>query len=1287
MLQLQNNPWLGLASYEEKDADMFFGREKEKAFLCDVIKQNYCTVIYGKSGMGKTSLINAGLIPTLSKDNFLPISIKLEHNSDQSYSKQIIDAVINKLTEWGGEVECDSAMDAIVPEKYKLWSFFHTTTFWSENNHRIIPLVFIDQFEEIFTICENKSDVSDFFSLLNELFQPLPPDDVLQIIENANSRIVFNETANFRIVISMREDFLARLEDYSYNVPILRKTRIGISALNGLQALDVILKPAFGIIDHQAAMDIVKKVTKLQQINDTNDALRSISVETCILSLFCTQLYKKAVELKRNAITSDIIEQFGDNIINDYYHECMKQISKESVTFLEDKLLTTSGYRNSVAYEDVVPQYVLKKEVDLLEKARLIRIEIINKTARVEFTHDVLCGVAIEHKIKRSASTNRNRKVKSTLFTTCEAIMASFMLPIPFLNWDTAITKITENLGIVIFYYLFFYSVILLRIPTYTSRYRSVTYSLFTLFMGILASVAFGAFSEVMIPYRYRDFLYLFLLVYELYIFISFIVSLMEQSNGSFKRLFHSACLIKEPSPMIGFAMRLFVILSYLVFMFISAWNMNKTLTCGMFLCIAPIILLETSIWNPKVLKNKKSWIYCFAAIAGMLSLYYTQFTHSRYLTYITAIYLLAITIGGVRTFIDTKKSYVKYISAFGIWLLCFMLFPTIIAGYNIWMLDDYIYKGRGVIDIPISIGHDENFIILENKDGKQGAFSRTLKPLIPAQYNHIGNIAVGSHFRESEYTIRNNKFEHTRDNNILKKDVVFYVNNGDSTFISEHLDCKNAFSKEIVQNYIQFTSTDLTTLLKNVSAKLSKEDSISTTTDERLIYYNDIYSPMKDLLDPDIYRKLSKYYTAQGDSTKATQMLAKALQFYAGEVASTQFLEKGYWGLGQAIAINTFVRAIIYTKTGYLQSDLTEEYKNYFLSDTTFQQFIKTFVVDAKPDTILNSESNQYDGYIMSVISDHHELLSIRNKVFNDCIQKVFNRNNFLINESFALIFMGDYEKAKETSDRAIVDSTNDNLKLIASTNLVTSLVFLGKYDEAKHLVETYHDSIINNGTNIKFFRDFVIDDFKEFERVGITSDIPKKEYSEFKKYIDPNNNRHYSSLYQEEGWDFFLALTELYYKSFSYSEEPTVSFCKNGAFLLDNHGEMISPRFDMAVFVHRLHYVDKYDDDYDLVMEPIFIYSIDDKRGFYDLSKLRYLTKAVYDHAWIFSEGLAAVVKNDKLGFINTLGKIAIPLKFKYMAGYDYVFHDGQVRVWDESGVMRIINKNGRIISTPSE
>ena len=266
MLQTNDNPWLGLASYQESDAKLFFGRDEEISLLCDIIEDNYCTILYGKSGMGKTSLINAGLKPALSNQNYLPITLKLQHNSDYNYADQIIEQTLELLDTHQCSIEKVGNIDVALSESSKLWLFFHSNIFWTSTQHRIIPVIFLDQFEEIFTICENKSDTRDFFSMLNELFQPLPPDELINILEKTGKRLRFEEETNFRLILSMREDFLARLEDYSRNIPILRKNRVGIAPMSGNQALEVILKPNPDIVNRTAALHCCKRTDPVQAL-------------------------------------------------------------------------------------------------------------------------------------------------------------------------------------------------------------------------------------------------------------------------------------------------------------------------------------------------------------------------------------------------------------------------------------------------------------------------------------------------------------------------------------------------------------------------------------------------------------------------------------------------------------------------------------------------------------------------------------------------------------------------------------------------------------------------------------------------------------------------------------------------------------------------------------------------------------------------------------------------------------------------------------------------------------
>ncbi|MDL1890998.1 hypothetical protein FBQ96_15755, partial [Nitrospirales bacterium NOB] len=66
------NPWPpSLAAYPEGASDFFFGRPKEAAELFQLIRLAPLTVVYGKSGLGKTSLLQAGVYPLLRAEHYL----------------------------------------------------------------------------------------------------------------------------------------------------------------------------------------------------------------------------------------------------------------------------------------------------------------------------------------------------------------------------------------------------------------------------------------------------------------------------------------------------------------------------------------------------------------------------------------------------------------------------------------------------------------------------------------------------------------------------------------------------------------------------------------------------------------------------------------------------------------------------------------------------------------------------------------------------------------------------------------------------------------------------------------------------------------------------------------------------------------------------------------------------------------------------------------------------------------------------------------------------------------
>lgn len=90
--------------------------------------------------------------------------------------------------------------------------------------------------------------------------------------------------------------------------------------------------------------------------------------------------------------------------------------------------------------------------------------------------------------------------------------------------------------------------------------------------------------------------------------------------------------------------------------------------------------------------------------------------------------------------------------------------------------------------------------------------------------------------------------------------------------------------------------------------------------------------------------------------------------------------------------------------------------------------------------------------------------------------------------------------------------------------------------------------------------------------------------------------------------------------------------------------------------------------------------------KRGYLNAYTGRIAIPAQFEHAWIFSEGVGAVVKNGKLGFIDHQGNWAIQPRFRYAEeDVEYVFHNGLCTVKDSCGLFGLIDLDGNYVLEP--
>ena len=172
------NPWPGLDSFREADHRFFRGRSQEVRELAALIRCAQTSVLYGVSGIGKSSLLQAGLFPLLRAECSLPIRIRLDFSAQAPDPiTQIKRAILLQAKEAGIEAPTGGELES-------LWEYFHRRdqNFWDARNRLVTPVLVFDQFEEVFTLGSPRGVLSaaaqQFMTQLAQLAEGQPPDEL-----------------------------------------------------------------------------------------------------------------------------------------------------------------------------------------------------------------------------------------------------------------------------------------------------------------------------------------------------------------------------------------------------------------------------------------------------------------------------------------------------------------------------------------------------------------------------------------------------------------------------------------------------------------------------------------------------------------------------------------------------------------------------------------------------------------------------------------------------------------------------------------------------------------------------------------------------------------------------------------------------------------------------------------------------------------------------------------------------------------------------------------------------
>ena len=144
------HPWLGLDSFSEETRQYFYGRDEEVAELARRVQRKTLSILFGQSGLGKTSILRAGIVPRLRKEGFCPVYVRIDYAKESPAPSQQIKQAIFRATEAQGKW---TRPGTAIPGE-SLWEFLHhrDDVLRDADGRVLTPLLIFDQFEEIFTL-------------------------------------------------------------------------------------------------------------------------------------------------------------------------------------------------------------------------------------------------------------------------------------------------------------------------------------------------------------------------------------------------------------------------------------------------------------------------------------------------------------------------------------------------------------------------------------------------------------------------------------------------------------------------------------------------------------------------------------------------------------------------------------------------------------------------------------------------------------------------------------------------------------------------------------------------------------------------------------------------------------------------------------------------------------------------------------------------------------------------------------------------------------------------------
>jgi hypothetical protein len=415
------NRYPGSKPFTIEYKDLFYGRENDIDDLSKYVSTEKLTILYGKSGLGKSSLLNVGIIPRFESEyQFFHISVRFGNFTEFS-KKTPVELFLEKIT----ITEISSTfIDDIENENISLWQYFKNLQLQFSDKKGF--LLTCDQFEELFTY---PSGLQEFITQFAELLSNRMPKQFRKTLQrklkenpdllNEEQIEFLEQEINLKVVISIRSDKLSLLNQLSESIPNILRNCYELKPLTNEQAIDAIIKPAKKAEDVYISQVFNYETLAIKEIINFLSKNGQQKIETFLLQLVCQYTENIVINNQLSTVSKDDLEDL-QYISQNFYDNIIAQLNPEEQdparVLIEDGLILEEEERRLSLYEgQIYKQFNISRE--LLQKlvdVHILRAEPYYSGGFVyEISHDTLIAPILNaKKIRKEKEEEKNQLKK-----------------------------------------------------------------------------------------------------------------------------------------------------------------------------------------------------------------------------------------------------------------------------------------------------------------------------------------------------------------------------------------------------------------------------------------------------------------------------------------------------------------------------------------------------------------------------------------------------------------------------------------------------------------------------------------------------------------------------------------------------------------------------------------------------------------------------------------------------------------------------------------------------------